>query len=38
MIKPQSIFDRGLRFQSPREAGAFTSAGRCQIRGKIRGK
>ena len=37
-LVPQSIFDTGLRFSSPREAGGFTSARKCQIRGKIKGK
>ena len=37
-LEPQMIFDRGLLFSSPREAGSFTSARKCQIRGKIRGK
>ena len=36
--EPVSIFDRGLQFLSPREAGDFTSARKCRIRGQIRGK
>ena len=33
--EPQSNLDRGLRFSSFREAGGFTSARKCQIRGKF---
>ena len=32
-LDAQSIFDRGFRFSSPCEAGSFTLARKCQIRG-----
>ena len=35
--EPPSIFDRGLRFSHPREAGSFTSTSKCQKRGELRG-
>ena len=38
LSEPPSIFDRGLRFSSPREADSFTSARKCQTSGQIRGK
>ena len=36
--EPKSIFYRGLQLVNPPEAGGFTSARKCQIRGQIRGK
>ena len=31
--EPRSIFDQGLQFSTPHEAGVFTSARKCQIKG-----